>query len=94
MVAVQAGGADGTTGDYLAQSNRNSVTAMGFHLMRKETERGLEQADDISTLLPSLVSYRGKMSMAGLMLRQRLKQISLNALQKESALSRHTILRA
>jgi hypothetical protein len=33
---------------------RYPVTAAGFHLIGKETERGWEQAEDISTLLPSL----------------------------------------
>ena len=34
---------------------RYPVEASGFHLIGKETERGWEQAEDISTLLPSLV---------------------------------------
>jgi hypothetical protein len=36
---------------------RYPVTASEFHLIGKETERGWEQAEDISTLLPSLVRY-------------------------------------
>jgi len=36
---------------------RYPVTASGFHLIGKETERGWGQDDDISTLLPSLVHY-------------------------------------
>jgi hypothetical protein len=36
---------------------RYPVEASGFHLIGKETERGWEQAEDISTLLPSLVRY-------------------------------------
>ena len=36
---------------------RYPVTATGFHLIGKETERGWEQNDDISTLMPSLVRY-------------------------------------
>jgi hypothetical protein len=73
---------------------RYPVTACGFHLIGKETERGWEQAEDISTLFPSLVRYKGKGSTAGQMLQQRLKQMSLNTLQRETDLSRHTILRA
>lgn len=34
---------------------RYPVTASAFHLIGKETERGWEQADDISTLWPSLI---------------------------------------
>jgi len=37
---------------------RYPVTASAFHLIGKETERGWEQADDISTLLPSLIRYQ------------------------------------
>jgi hypothetical protein len=36
---------------------RYPVTATEFHLIGKETERGWEQAEDISTLLPSLRQY-------------------------------------
>jgi hypothetical protein len=32
-------------------------TATSFHLIGKETERGWEQNDDVSTLMPSLVRY-------------------------------------
>jgi hypothetical protein len=37
---------------------RYPVTASEFHLIGKETERGWEQADDISTLLPCLLRYQ------------------------------------
>jgi len=50
------------------------VTASKFHLIGKETERGWEQSEDISTLLPSLVRYQNG-SIAGERLRQRLLQI-------------------
>lgn len=36
---------------------RYPVTASGFHLIGKETKRGWEQSEDISTLLPSLLHY-------------------------------------
>ena len=36
---------------------RYPVTAADVHLIGKETERGWEQSDDISTLMPSLVRY-------------------------------------
>ena len=72
---------------------RYPVTAAGLHLIGKETERGWEQADDISTLLPSLVRYQ-KSDVAGEQLRQRLRQLPLALLERETGLSRHTILRA
>ena len=37
---------------------RYPVTASGLHLIGKETERGWEDAEDISTLLPSLIRYQ------------------------------------
>jgi hypothetical protein len=73
---------------------RYPVTATEFHLIGKETERGWEQAEDISTLLPSLVRYGRKAGTAKQALRESLQQISINVLQKETGLSRHTILRA
>jgi hypothetical protein len=73
---------------------RYPVTASEFHLIGKETERGWEQAEDISTLLPSLVRYQQNAGTAKHALRERLQQISLNTLEKETGLSRHIILRA
>jgi hypothetical protein len=73
---------------------RYQVTACGFHLIGKETERGWEQAEDISTLLPSLVRYQLNAGTAKQAVRQCLQQISLDTLEKETGLSRHTILRA
>jgi hypothetical protein len=61
-------------------------------LIGKETERGWEQAQDISTLLPSLVRYEQNTGTAKRAVRQRLQQISLDTLEKETGLSRHTIL--
>jgi hypothetical protein len=49
---------------------RYPVTASGFPLIGKETERGWEQADDTSTLLPSLLRYQN----IGEQMRQRLRQ--------------------
>jgi hypothetical protein len=59
----------------------------------KETERGWEHSEDISTLLPSLMQYQ-KSCVAGKQLRQRLLDIPLDVLERETGLSRHTILRA
>ena len=72
---------------------RYPVTATEFVLIGKETERGWEQADDISTLLPSLLRYENS-GAVGEQLRQRLLQIPLAYLERETDLSRHTILRA
>ena len=74
--------------------NRYPVTASGFHLIGKETERGWEDAEDISTLLPSLVRYHGNTGVVGEQLRQQLRHIPLTFLEQETGLSRHTILRA
>ena len=73
---------------------RYPVTATGFHLIGKETERGWEQNDDISTLMSSLVRYGVKSGMADERLRSRLQQIPLAFLEGKTGLSRHTILRA
>jgi hypothetical protein len=81
-------------GDTSGLLGRYPVTASGFHLIGKETERGWEQAEDISTLLPSLVHYPDGSGRIVKTLRQRLKQMSLSALQSKTGLSRHTILRA
>ena len=61
----------------------------GFNLIGKETERGWEQNDDISTLMPSLVRYGLDSGIAD----ERLK-IPLAFLERETGLSRHTIVRA
>jgi hypothetical protein len=73
---------------------RYPVTATSFHLIGKETERGWEQSNDISTLMPSLVRYGANSGMADEPLRQRLLQIPLAFLEGETGLSRHTIVRA
>jgi len=73
---------------------RYPVRASGFHLIGKETERGWEQAEDVSTLLPSLVQYSDKSSDVVKTLREVLKQTSLSKLQKRTGLSKNTILRA
>jgi hypothetical protein len=73
---------------------RYPVRATGFHLIGKETERGWEQAEDIRTLLPSLVHYQDRSGGIVKTLRQRLQQMSVRTLQSETGLSRHTILRA
>lgn len=73
---------------------RYPVTASGFHLIGKETERGWEQAEDISTLLPSLVHYGKVNGTANQALQRQLQGVSLEQLESETGLSRHTILRA
>jgi hypothetical protein len=73
---------------------RYSVTAIGFHLIGKETERGWEQNDDISTIMPCLVRYGINSGIADERLRKRLLEIPVAFLEKETGLSRHTILRA
>jgi len=73
---------------------RYPVTATGFHLIGKETERGWEQNDDISTLVPSLVRYGLNSGIADERLRKRLLEIPLAFLEHETGLSRHTIVRA
>jgi hypothetical protein len=65
-----------------------------FHLIGKETERGWEQAEDISSLLPSLKHYKQNTGTASQLLQEQLQKVSLNTLQKETGLSRNTILRA
>ena len=81
-------------GDTSGLLRRYPVTANEFHLIGKETERGWEQAEDISTLLPSLKRYQRNNGTVGQALQEHLQKKSLNTLQKETGLSRHTILRA
>jgi hypothetical protein len=87
---------DGTTCRAESQGllQRYPVTASGFQLIGKETERGWEQSEDISTLLPSLIQYGSKERSARGVFRERLRTMSLDHLQKATGLSRHTILRA
>jgi hypothetical protein len=73
---------------------RRSIKAIGFHLIGKETERGWEQAEDVSILLPSLIHYSNAGTDAGAVLQSILQRTSLDALQKRTGLSRHTIMRA
>ena len=80
-------------GDSSGLLGRYPVTASGFHLIGKETERGWEQSEDISTLLPSLMRYQNR-CVAGEQLKQRLLRLPLDVLERETGLSRHTILRA
>jgi hypothetical protein len=71
---------------------RYPVTATGFHLIGKETERGWEQNDDISTLMPSLMRYGSDTGVADEQLRKRLVEIPLACLEFETGSSRHTIV--
>jgi hypothetical protein len=86
-------GTPGRAGTY-GLLKRYPVRASGFRLIGKETERGWEQAEDLSTLLPSLVHYQDKSGVAVKTLREILKQTPLSTLQRRTGLSRHTILRA
>ena len=72
---------------------RYPVIASEFQLIGKETERGWEQAEDISTLLPSLKRYEQNTGTANQSLREHLRKISLKALQQTTGLTKHTILR-
>jgi hypothetical protein len=62
---------------------RYPVTATAFHYIGKETARGWEQAEDISTLLPSLVRYQHN-GIASERLRQRLLEIPLAILERKN----------
>ena len=73
---------------------RHPVKASGLHLIGNETEPGWEQAEDISTSLPSLVSLPGWKRQSSQNLQQSLNQTSLSTLQRRTGLSRHVILRA
>jgi len=81
-------------GDSRGLLKRYPVTASAFHLIGKETERGWEQADDISTLLPALIRYQKAVNVAKRLLQERLRQVPLNVLEVQTGLSRHTIIRA
>jgi hypothetical protein len=72
---------------------RSPGTATSIHLIGKETERGWEQNDDVSTLMPSLVKYGSDTGIADEQLRNRLLEIPLAFLEYETGLSRHTIVR-
>ena len=87
---------DGTSckADTAGLLKRYPVTATSFQPIGKETEHGWEQAEDISTLTPSLVRYREKIAIPGSEFQARLQQPSLAVLQGKTGLSRHTILRA
>lgn len=87
---------DGTpcNGDTCGLLARYPVTASGFRLIGKETERGWEQDDDISTLLPSLVRYNEAAAITRIRLQEKLRTMSLNALEAATGVSRHTLVRA
>src|SRR5713226_5188669 len=59
---------------------RYPVTASEFVLIGKETEGGWEQAEDISTLLPTLRRYGLRNGTANENLIERLRAISLDEL--------------
>jgi hypothetical protein len=66
--------------DSQGQLQRYPVTASEFILIGKETERGQEQAKDISTLLPALMRYDQNAGIANQQLRERLNKMSLKGL--------------
>jgi hypothetical protein len=73
---------------------RYPVAATKFKFIGKETERGWEQSEDISTLLPRLKHYGENRNFAGEQLQERLNKIPLAFLQSQTGLSRHTVVRA
>jgi hypothetical protein len=73
---------------------RYPVTATSFHHIGKETERGWEDPEDISTLLPTLIRYGHDGGSSNERLSQALQRIPLETLERRTGLSRHTILRA
>jgi hypothetical protein len=73
---------------------RYPVVASGFKYIGKETERGWENAEDISTLLPQLKRYSDLEGIPSEQFRERLKGIPLAELERETGLSRHSIVRA
>jgi len=81
-------------GDTRGLLKRCPVTASGFRLIGKETERGWEQDDDVSTLLPSLVWYDVNSGVTDERSRKRLREIPLSSFEVQTGLSRHTIVRA
>jgi hypothetical protein len=81
-------------GDTRGLLQRCPITASGFRFIGKETERGWEQDDDISTLLPSLVHYETPGSAVGNRLQEKLRRTPLDVLEKVTGLSRHTLVRA
>src|SRR5262249_41250408 len=70
------------------------VTASGIKLIGKETERGWEQDDDISTLLPQLIRYDRSDATLSARLQEKLHDMSIDTGRAKTGLSRNTILRA
>jgi hypothetical protein len=73
---------------------RYPVTTTGFRLIGRETERGWEQNDDVSTLMSSLMRYGQNQGIADERLRARLREMRLDSLEHETGLGPHTIVRA
>ena len=73
---------------------RYPVTVSWFHHVGKEDRRGWEQAEYISTLLPSLVRYKQDSEGVPHLLQTWLQQVPLSVLESKTGLSRHTVLRA
>ena len=65
-----------------------------LYMIGKNTARGWEQNDDVSTLMLSLGRNSSDTGIADEQLRKRLLEIPLAFLEFETALSRHTIVRA
>jgi hypothetical protein len=81
-------------GDTSGLLARYPVTASSFHLIGKETERGWEQSEDISTLLPSPLHYEAPGGTIGNQLQEKLRDTPLDVLEEATGLSRHTLVRA
>jgi len=73
---------------------RYPVKASEFHVIGKETERGWEQAEDVSTLLPSLIRYGNSGSNTETQLLEKIRNTPLSMLEAATGLSRHTLVRA
>lgn len=71
---------------------RYPIRASEIRLIGKETERGWEQAEDVSTLLPSLVHYVDAGAALSAKLQERLADIPLDDLEAATGLSRRQYL--
>jgi hypothetical protein len=80
--------------DTLGLLKRYPVKASSLHLIGKETVRAWGQAEDVSTLLPSLVHYDDARNETSKHLQTILRRTSLNTLRKQTGLSKNTIRRA
>jgi hypothetical protein len=73
---------------------RDNLPRSAVFRSRELQNADVVQDDDISTLLPSLVRYDRPDSSVGTRMQNKLRRISIDALQAKTGLSRNTILRA